>query len=100
MRKLLCASIFGLVTMTAPPWAYADDDSYVAAARALGMQQSAEYIINGGRNVCVMMGFGQNWDQLSDRVMGNTRLDASQAHQLIALSVHEYCPQFNDRVSG
>lgn len=99
MRTLICGSLVGAFLFAAPT-AHADDDSYVAAARALGMQQSAEYIINGGRNVCVMMGFGQNWDQLSDRVMGNTRLDASQAHQLIALSVHEYCPQFSDRVGG
>lgn len=105
MRKLVgwigCTPLIWLtVALSVAPVAHADDDSFVAAARGLGMQQSPQYVIGSGHSVCNMLTLGQTPDQLADRIMGHSGMGADQAHQFITLSAHEYCPQFSDRVGG
>jgi Protein of unknown function (DUF732) len=82
------------------PVAHADvDGSFVAAARALGMQQSPDYVIRSGHSACFLLQDGSTPDKLADR-MTTTGLGPDQAQQFIALSVHDYCPQFNNRLAG
>jgi Protein of unknown function (DUF732) len=98
VRAIACCAAAAGLAMAGAPAAHADDAGYLAAVRALGFSQSDAYPIKGGHSVCTLMGQGHGPDELAGRIAGTTGAGAAQAHQLIALSVHEYCPQFNDRV--
>lgn len=98
MKTLACAAAVVGLAMAAMPVAHADDASYLASVRALGFQQSDDYLIKGGHSVCTMLTHGHSTDELANRVSSTTGAAVAQAHQLIALSVHEYCPQFSNRV--
>ena len=100
MKAFACgAAVVGLALALAPvPAAHADDASYLAAVRALGFAQSDAYLIKGGHSVCTLMTEGHSPDELTNRIMSTSGAAAAPAHQLVVLSVHEYCPQFNDRV--
>ena len=98
MKAIACgAAVVGLA-LAGVPVAHADDAGYVASVRALGFQQSDAYLVKGGHSACTLMASGHSPDELADRVITTTGAGSAQAHRLIALSVHEYCPQFNDRV--
>jgi Protein of unknown function (DUF732) len=51
-----------------------------------------------GHSACFLLKFGSTPDKLADRMM-TTGLGPDQAHQFVALSVHDYCPQYNDEGS-
>jgi Protein of unknown function (DUF732) len=104
MRKHVTRIGYTMIGITlallAAPAAHADTDtSFVTAARALGMQQSPDYVIREGRSACLLLNMGSTPAKLADR-MTTTGLGPDQAHQFIALSVHDYCPQYNGQVGG
>ncbi len=81
------------------PAAHADDSNFVAAARALGMQQPPDYVIRSGHSACLLLNMASTPDKLADR-MTTTGLGEDQAHKFVALSVDDYCPQYSNEVRG
>jgi Protein of unknown function (DUF732) len=103
MRRYVTRTGYAMIGLTlavlGAPAAHADDGSFVTAARALGMQQSPDYVIRSGHSACFLLQDGSTPDKLADR-MTTVGLGDDQAHQFIALSVHNYCPQFDNQVAG
>lgn len=102
MRKYVtgigCTLVAAGLALSAAPAAHADDAGFVAAARGLGMHQSADYVIRSGHSACLLLNMGSTPDKLANRMM-TTGLDQDQARQFIALSVHDFCPQFDGQLA-
>lgn len=84
----------------ATPAAHADNDSFAAAAQALGFQRSADALIRSGRSLCYFLWLNWPPEPLIDRTMRYGAVSFEVAQQFLKLSVTEYCPQYSNVVGA
>ncbi|MDM3929485.1 DUF732 domain-containing protein [Mycobacterium intracellulare] len=81
------------------PQAQADDWSFVDAAKALGFQQESDNLISAARSVCYFLGRNRDPDEIANRISRSLSVDSDMARKFFAMSVDNYCPQYQGRVS-
>jgi hypothetical protein len=82
-------------TLVISPTANADNDSFVNAARALGLTFQPVNLISMARSACYQISLNRDRDEVEARLGKYASLDAAGAHQFFVLSLAEYCPQFS-----
>ena len=97
-----------MIALLGAPVSRADDASFLAAARALGLQQEPVELIRTAQSVCYAFLVGERLradprrdnppELVANRVARYLILSPDEARQFLVLSVNEYCPQYSDRV--
>lgn len=108
MRPAMRAAVTGVsavcfavsLIVNVAPVAHADNNSFVAAAQALGFQRSADALIRSGRSMCYFLSFNWPLEPLVDRTMRFGAVSFDVAQQFLKLSVTEYCPQYGNVVGA
>ncbi|WP_235848265.1 DUF732 domain-containing protein [Mycolicibacterium holsaticum] len=82
--------------------AQADNTSFVAEAGALGFQQWDDVLIRMGLSACRFLQpqLRRTPVDVAEHIMRYANVEFDQARQFLTLSVHEYCPQYADRVGS
>ncbi|EHB56490.1 protein of unknown function DUF732 [Mycolicibacterium rhodesiae JS60] len=97
-RMIGCTVVGVALTLFGAPAAHADNESFVSTAKALGFQQNSENLISTGRSACYFLSRNRDPGQVTERIARYTSVNLDLAHQFLALSVNEYCPQYDQRI--
>lgn len=102
MRMFTVASggiLVGVSLALWAPQAHADDWSFVDAAKALGFQQDSDNLISTARSACYFLDRNRDPYEITNRISRFLSVDPDMARKFFAMSVDNYCPQYEYRVS-
>ena len=92
------ATIIGLSLALGEPQAYADNRSFVDAAKAIGFQQESDNLISTARSACYFLDCNRDPVEITNRISRFLSVPPDMARKFFAMAVDNYCPQYQDRI--
>lgn len=95
-----CAVAAVTLTMWVSPAAQADDAVFVRDTQAIGFLHQPGNLISTGRSACYFLSRNRDPGQVTNRIKRYLAVDFDLAHRFLVMSVHEYCPQYRERIGA